>query len=136
MTGRVHPAIDNAARCGVADGEVFSDQAIVVAAFVGPREGIDPIGRDMIEVMLRKHIADAIACGERELLIQIKRAQSVSSALAIHGVDELADNAGVDKRRCCLSLDTGDRVSSRQLGMTRSKGPIQIARKVLQRALS
>lgn len=110
MAGRAHPAGDDGVAVAVAEGEVFGDEAIAVAAGADPGEGLDTVGRDVIEVALAQHVVDAILGGEAEARLEAQRPQAVGGALAVHRGD---DRLGVARRH------------RRGLGLARGRAPLE-----------
>ena len=85
------PATHDHCIAAISDGEVLADFVIRVAFALDPLEWTHALGRDVIEIVFRKHVADAIVCGERQAAIDAQRREPARGALAIHGVDDRRD---------------------------------------------
>src|SRR5688572_11977497 len=87
MAGGVHPAVHDGG-ASEPDGKVLADEPVAIAALLRPDERLDAVRRDVGEVVLGEHVADAVVCSEGETVVQAEGPEAALGALAVHGVED------------------------------------------------
>src|SRR5687767_6990224 len=97
MTGRAHPAVDDG-RAAISDGEILADESIAIATLLRPHERLHSGRRNVSEVVLREHDAEAVLGSEAQAIIEPERTHAACDAFTIHRRNQHRSGAAADRR--------------------------------------